>query len=493
MRFDLLTIFPQYFDALDLSLIGKARAAGELSAHVTDLRDYAAGKHRSVDDTPTGGGAGMVMRPDVWGRAIDRALAQPLISAQSAEGAQAPAAGQLRAPRRVLAIPTPAGTPLTQRHLEDLAGADQIVVACGRYEGIDARVAEHYRSRGAEPMDSAADSADAAGVAGEEPAVEVFEFSLGDYVLNGGEVAALALVEGIGRLSPGVVGNPASLDEESHSTSGLLEYPAYTKPRDWRNLGTPPALLSGDHARIARWRRDRALERTAATRPDLVAALDPADLDARDREVLALAGLLAPPLSGAVHFRVATESDAEAVSALAARTFPDACPPEVTPEDVEVFVREQLSPRAMAAYIADPGSLVLVAEVAAPARGLGAEPKSGQSPGELAAYTLLQRTCPPNLGRAPADAGYLSKCYTDQRYRGSGVTAAILTESLTVARDLWDLGAVALATHIGNKRAARFYRRSGFRKAGRRTFLVGDVVNTDDVFVRRLASGLVDG
>ena len=239
MRFDLISIFPEYFAPLTLSLMGKAEDAGLVSLASHDLREWASGKHRSVDDTPYGGGAGMVMRADVWARALDEVLATPL----GADAAQeAPAS-----PRRVLAIPTPSGTPLTQGLVEDLAHADQIVVACGRYEGIDARVADHYRSAG----------------------VEVLEFSIGDYVLNGGEVAAMVLTEAVARLLDGFMGNPDSLVEESHSGAGLLEYPVFTKPREFRSLEVPEVLLGGNHAAIERWRRDRAIEKTVAVRPDL--------------------------------------------------------------------------------------------------------------------------------------------------------------------------------------------------------------------------------
>lgn len=210
-----------------------------------DLRDWTEDRHRTVDDTPFGGGAGMVMRPDVWGRALDDVLT----------------------PGAHLIVPSPAGARFTQRTAEALAGEEHLVVACGRYEGIDARVVEHYAQQG-----------------------RVTELSLGDYVLNGGEVAALVVVEAVARLLPGVVGNPESLVEESHGAAGLLEYPVYTKPPSWQGHDVPEVLLSGHHARIARWRRDEALRRTAARRPDLLAALDPDVLDRHDREVLAACG-----------------------------------------------------------------------------------------------------------------------------------------------------------------------------------------------------------
>ena len=245
MRIDVVTIFPEYLSALDVSLVGKARTTGLLDVRVHDLRDWTDDRHRTVDDTPFGGGAGMVMRPDVWGRALDDVLGED---------------GHL-------VVPTPSGTPFTQRTAEQFATEPHLVIACGRYEGIDARVVEHYRTRG-----------------------RVSELSLGDYVLNGGEVAALVVVEAVARLLPGVLGNPESLVEESHGAAGLLEYPVYTKPPLWAGLEVPPVLLSGHHGRVRRWRRDRSLERTARRRPDLLAALDPAGLDRADRAVLAELG-----------------------------------------------------------------------------------------------------------------------------------------------------------------------------------------------------------
>ena len=244
MRIDVVSIFPEYLSPLELSLVGKARTSGLLDLRVHDLRDWTTDRHRTVDDTPFGGGAGMVMRPDVWGTALDDVLT----------------------PGAHLLVPTPSGEPFTQRTAEALAGESHLVLACGRYEGIDSRVAAHYSSR-----------AD----------VTVTEFSIGDYVLNGGEVAALVVVEAVGRLLPGVVGNPESLVEESHGAAGLLEYPVYTKPPEWAGLEVPDVLLSGHHAKIARWRRDTALERTAARRPDLVAALPVDELDKHDLRVLA--------------------------------------------------------------------------------------------------------------------------------------------------------------------------------------------------------------
>ena len=247
MRIDVVTIFPDYLSPLTLSLVGKARTSGILDLRVHDLRDWTQDRHRTVDDTPFGGGAGMVMRPDIWGAALDELLT---------DGAH-------------LLLPTPSGAPLTQRQAESLAAdAEHLVIACGRYEGIDARVAEHYAARG----------------------IQVSEYSLGDYVLNGGEVAALVLIEAVVRLLPGVVGNPHSLVEESHGAAGLLEYPVYTKPPVWQDAAVPDVLLSGHHGKVARWRRDQALARTAERRPDLLRRLDPAGLDKKDRATLSELG-----------------------------------------------------------------------------------------------------------------------------------------------------------------------------------------------------------
>ncbi|MGY6498965.1 MAG: tRNA (guanosine(37)-N1)-methyltransferase TrmD [Microcella sp.] len=224
MRVDVVTIFPDFFGVLDVSLLGKARTAGLIEFGVHDLRAHTHDRHRTVDDTPYGGGAGMVMRPEPWGEALDT-----LITDQT-----------------TLIVPSPAGRRFTQAEARSLADKSHLVFACGRYEGIDQRVIDHYSER-----------------------IEVRELSLGDYVLNGGEVAAMAMIEAVGRLVPGVVGNPQSLDEESHE-DGLLEYPSYTKPASWRGHDVPPILLSGNHAAIAAWRREQQLERTARIRPDLI-------------------------------------------------------------------------------------------------------------------------------------------------------------------------------------------------------------------------------
>jgi tRNA (guanine37-N1)-methyltransferase len=246
VRLDVVTIFPEYLAPLDLSLIGKAREQGVIDLRVHDLRGFTHDRHRTVDDTPYGGGAGMVMRPEPWGEALEDLMA-------SGEHGCVPH----------LLVPGPGGAPFTQAMARELAVEPWLAFACGRYEGIDERVIQHA-----------------------ETLMPVTAVSLGDYVLNGGEVAVLAMVEAIARLVPGVIGNADSLVEESYE-DGLLEYPVFTKPPRWRGLGIPEVLLSGHHGQIARWRRDERLRRTALRRPDMVALLDPADLDARDREVLA--------------------------------------------------------------------------------------------------------------------------------------------------------------------------------------------------------------
>ena len=228
MRMDVVTIFPDYLAPLELSLIGKAREQGLLDVRVHDLREHTHDRHRTVDDTPYGGGAGMVMRPEPWGEALDALVAT----------------GGGAVPR--LLVPTPSGMPFTQALARNLAAEPWLAFACGRYEGIDERVIEY-----------------AAGL------MPVTPVSLGDYVLNGGEVAVLAIVEAVARLLPGVIGNAESLVEESHE-DGLLEYPVYTKPASWRGLDVPEVLLSGNHGAIAAWRHAQRVERTAARRPDLL-------------------------------------------------------------------------------------------------------------------------------------------------------------------------------------------------------------------------------
>ena len=226
MRIDAITIFPDYFQVLDISLLGKARENEIIDFRVHDLRDFTHDKHRTVDDSPYGGGAGMLMKPEPWGEAFDEIL---------------PADGSA-----IVIFTSPAGELFKQATAHELANAEHIVFACGRYEGIDQRVVDYAETK-----------------------ANVRMISLGDYVLNGGEVAALAMVEAIARLIPGVIGNAESLVEESHS-DGLLEYPSYTKPASWRDLDVPEVLRGGNHAAIAKWRKEQQIERTKRVRPDLL-------------------------------------------------------------------------------------------------------------------------------------------------------------------------------------------------------------------------------
>jgi tRNA (guanine37-N1)-methyltransferase len=221
MKLSAITIFPEYFAPLELSLIGKAQKDGLVQFSAINLRDFTHDNHHTVDDTPYGGGAGMVMKPEPWGEAIDATM-------ENSDSVD-------------LVVLTPAGKRFNQRMAENFSISDHIIFACGRYEGIDARVAEHYRSHAR---------------------VRVHEISIGDYVLNGGEVAALVMIEAIVRLLPGVIGNPESLREESHNESGEVEYPTFTKPATWRGLDVPEVLLSGNHGEIARWRREEAHRRS---------------------------------------------------------------------------------------------------------------------------------------------------------------------------------------------------------------------------------------
>jgi tRNA (guanine37-N1)-methyltransferase len=249
MRIDVLTIFPAYLAPLELSLVGRARSAELLDIHVHDLRDWTHDRHRTVDDTPYGGGPGMVMRPQPWGEALDAVLREG-----SGDGR----------PEPTLIVPTPAGQVFSQQAATQLAARPWLVFACGRYEGIDQRVVEYFAERH-----------------------EVHELSVGDYVLNGGEAAALVMIEAVARLVPGVVGNPLSLVEESHvagPASGLLEYPVYTKPPSWRGLEVPAVLLSGHHDRIEAWRHAEALRRTSQRRPDLAHRSEAVTLENIDQD-----------------------------------------------------------------------------------------------------------------------------------------------------------------------------------------------------------------
>ncbi|SDP04704.1 tRNA (guanosine(37)-N1)-methyltransferase TrmD [Actinacidiphila guanduensis] len=255
MRIDVVTIFPEYLEPLNVSLVGKARASGLLDVHVHDLRTWAHDRHHTVDDTPYGGGPGMVMMPGPWGEALDQTLADGYEA-----GARRPA----------LVVPTPSGRPFTQETAAALAEADWLIFCPARYEGIDARVTAEYATR-----------------------MPVHEVSIGDYVLAGGEAAVLVVTEAVARLLPGVLGNAQSHADDSFAPGAmadLLEGPVFTKPPTWRGQGIPDVLLSGHHGRIARWRRDEAISRTAANRPDLLRRADPAAFNRKDREMLSILG-----------------------------------------------------------------------------------------------------------------------------------------------------------------------------------------------------------
>ena len=287
MRIDIVTIFPEYFGPasgvggpLGVSLIGKAAARGDVAFHIHDLRQWATDVHHTVDDTPFGGGPGMVMKADVWGAALDAILSAELQAIGDPSAPATPSASSTPAvpsvTRARLVVPTPSGVPFTQERALAYARERHLAFACGRYEGIDARVVEDARARG----------------------MAVDEVSIGDYVLAGGEAAVVVIVEAVCRLLPGVLGNERSVSDDSFgggggggSMHGLLEGPVYTRPRAWRGHEVPPVLLSGDHAAIARWQRDEALRRTAERRPDLIRRLAAGDgLNARDRAVLIQAG-----------------------------------------------------------------------------------------------------------------------------------------------------------------------------------------------------------
>ncbi|GLZ41488.1 tRNA (guanosine(37)-N1)-methyltransferase TrmD [Actinokineospora sp. NBRC 105648] len=242
MRIDVVTIFPEYLEPLRAALLGRAIERGLLSLGVHDLRGWTHDVHKAVDDSPYGGGPGMVMKPQVWGEALDAVCA----------------GGR---PSR-LVVPTPAGRPFTQAVAHEYAAEEHLVFACGRYEGIDQRVVDDAATR-----------------------MPVDEVSIGDYVLVGGEVAVMVMVEAVARLLPGVLGNPVSAQQDSFS-DGLLEGPSYTRPEVWRERPVPDVLRSGNHAAIARWRRDRSLERTFERRPDLLAQLPREQLDKHDRATL---------------------------------------------------------------------------------------------------------------------------------------------------------------------------------------------------------------
>lgn len=290
MKIDIVSVFPEYFEVLNLSLLGKAQEKGLVEVTAHNLRDWTHDVHHSVDDTPVGGGAGMVMKPEVWGECLDKLLhLEPTTIASDANEdddaalsseTQAPAesadgtAGEADDPKTtvpgpVLIFPNPSAPLFTQQDATELSHANHLLFGCGRYEGYDARIPQYYRAQG----------------------VDVREYSIGDYVLNGGEVAVSVMLEAITRLLPGFMGNAASIVEESYTgENALLEHRQYTKPADWRGIKVPDVLLSGDHAKVDRFRRDEALAKTNELRPDLIEALDCSKLDKADRKTLMALG-----------------------------------------------------------------------------------------------------------------------------------------------------------------------------------------------------------
>ena len=387
VRVDVVSIFPEYLAPLDLSLIGKARRDGILDVRVHDLRDFAHDRHRTVDDSPFGGGAGMVMKPEPWAEALEAVVATGPV-------------GEAAVPH--LVVPGPGGVPFSQALARSLADEPWLAFACGRYEGLDERVYEHAADR-----------------------MPVTVVSLGDYVLNGGEVAVLAMVEAVGRLLPGVVGNAESLVEESHE-DGLLEYPVYTRPASWDDAGTardvPAVLLSGDHGAIAAWRHAQRLERTAARRPDLLPAS-------------ATAGALAD-----LDVRVATPADAAELLVLQR-----AC-----------WVREGLA--AQGRWVVPP----LAEELADVVAGLG----------EWTTYAVRVRSADGSPGRLvgsargrvrPFDASFWEvgrlMVAPDLQGRGLGRELLSLAESLAPSgvTGFW------LTTGVLEDGNQRFYKRAGYR------------------------------
>lgn len=313
MKIDIVSVFPEYFEVLNLSLFGKAQAKGLVEVHAHNLRDWTHDVHHSVDDTPVGGGAGMVMKPAVWAECLDDLLGlepqdmedapnseEPTETADERPDGECPTTARSiehdvteksRIPAEpepsvsasvtdnetivpdsvdspaspVLIFPNPSAPLFTQRDATELSRAGHLIFGCGRYEGYDARIPDYYRAQG----------------------VDVREYSIGDYVLNGGEVATSVMLEAITRLIPGFMGNPDSIVEESYTGEGaLLEHRQYTKPAQWRGIGVPDVLLSGDHAKVDRFRRDEALERTNAIRPDLIERLNCKALSKADRKTL---------------------------------------------------------------------------------------------------------------------------------------------------------------------------------------------------------------
>ena len=283
MKIDIVSVFPEYFEVLNLSLLGKAQSKGLVEVTAHNLRDWTHDVHHSVDDTPVGGGAGMVMKPEVWSECLDELLqlepavienteniedsADSFDTGDSCDTADSDTAQSSAGP--VLIFPNPSAPLFTQQDATELSHADHLLFGCGRYEGYDARIPQYYRAQG----------------------IDVREYSIGDYVLNGGEVAVSVMLEAITRLLPGFMGNAASIVEESYTgDNALLEHRQYTKPAEWRGIKVPDVLLSGNHAKVDRFRRDEALAKTDELRPDLIEALDCTKLDKADRKTLMALG-----------------------------------------------------------------------------------------------------------------------------------------------------------------------------------------------------------
>lgn len=257
MDIDIVSVFPEYFQMLDLSLLGKAQNNGLLQIRAHNLRRWTHDVHQSVDDTPVGGGAGMVMKPEVWAECLDE-----LLNLQNQKNAQD---SQDTQDLPILIFPNPSAPLFTQKDATELSHANHLLFGCGRYEGYDARIPEYYRAKG----------------------IDVREYSIGDYVLNGGEVAVSVMLEAITRLIPGFMGNPESIVEESYTgADALLEHHQYTRPTTWRGISVPEVLTSGNHAKVDRFRRDEAISRTSEIRPDLIERLDCRALDKADRKTL---------------------------------------------------------------------------------------------------------------------------------------------------------------------------------------------------------------
>ena len=292
MKIDIVSVFPEYFEVLNLSLLGKAQAKGLVEVTAHNLRDWTHDVHHSVDDTPVGGGAGMVMKPEVWSECLDELLQlEPAVventeniedsadSCDTADSGTAQSSADAENSEKtdtarssagpVLIFPNPSAPLFTQQDATELSHADHLLFGCGRYEGYDARIPQYYRAQG----------------------IDVREYSIGDYVLNGGEVAVSVMLEAITRLLPGFMGNAESIVEESYTgENALLEHRQYTKPAEWRGIKVPDVLLSGNHAKVDRFRRDEALQKTDELRPDLIEALDCVKLDKADRKTLMALG-----------------------------------------------------------------------------------------------------------------------------------------------------------------------------------------------------------